>query len=581
MSIVKIYVAYHNEFNLIKNDVLEPIHVGRAIKTSEWLENNMIGDNTGDNISDKNNRFCELTAQYFVWKNMKELNIPQYVGFMHYRRFFNFNEEKEFPVNNYGLIEQPFINDAFIKTFKLHEQEIENCIKNYDIITVKPTNLCNKYDKNVYNQYKINHHIEDYDIALQILLKKYPEYKEAMDIYNSSTWGYFTNSYIMRKEIFCEYADWLFSILFEADKKIENYTNALDNRVIGFIAERLFGIYLIYKRMQGLKIKELQPIFVQSCDRHKKNIPIVLATNNNYALHMCCAIKSILQNAKPDEFFFFYVLNTRKNLNYINKHLIPKIGIKNGILKYITLDENLFSNMPRTSNCAHISIETYYRFLLSDIFYQLEKILYLDCDITVLSNLSPLFDEDISDDYIGGVKDIIAEESTKRLKLDKYCNAGVLLVNLEKWREDNIKEKLFNYAQNNVENILWQDQDILNIVLQNNIKYIDNTWNAQVGEYDICYETGQNEIGKRARILHHIGSIKPWKLRSKSPFKANYYDVLKTLPWVFKNIYINVLYLIEIKDLIFLIIKNIRKTFIKYDKRKKMITIFNAINIKL
>ena len=88
---VKIFVAYHKEAELIQNEVLIPIHVGRDFSTSKWLEDNMMGDNTGDNISSRNNRYSELTAQYFAWKNYDKIGSFDYIGFCHYRRLFNFN----------------------------------------------------------------------------------------------------------------------------------------------------------------------------------------------------------------------------------------------------------------------------------------------------------------------------------------------------------------------------------------------------------------------------------------------------------------------------------------------------------
>lgn len=100
----KILVAYHKPAKLVKNDIYVPIHVGRALAKSKyeqnkinkedylWLFDNMIGDDTGENISLLNNQYCEMTALFWAWKNYDKLGNPDYIGLCHYRRFFMIDE---------------------------------------------------------------------------------------------------------------------------------------------------------------------------------------------------------------------------------------------------------------------------------------------------------------------------------------------------------------------------------------------------------------------------------------------------------------------------------------------------------
>ena len=100
---VKIFIAYHKDAQRIKSDILTPIHVGRAI-APEIVKNqlqDMIGDDTGDNISYKNPNYCELTALYWAWKNCD----ADYIGFMHYRRHLSFNLNTKFIDNRWGLVD--------------------------------------------------------------------------------------------------------------------------------------------------------------------------------------------------------------------------------------------------------------------------------------------------------------------------------------------------------------------------------------------------------------------------------------------------------------------------------------------
>ena len=82
---VKILVACHKPDSVYEDEVYTPIHVGRAISKCTDDMHHMIGDDTGDNISDKNPMYCEVTAQYWAWKNLKDV---EYIGLCHYRRYF-------------------------------------------------------------------------------------------------------------------------------------------------------------------------------------------------------------------------------------------------------------------------------------------------------------------------------------------------------------------------------------------------------------------------------------------------------------------------------------------------------------
>lgn len=577
----KILISYHKEDMLIKNSILTPIHVGRDLNTSSWLEENMIGDNTGDNISSKNNRYCELTAQYFAWKNLEKLNNPEYIGFLHYRRLLNFNSLTEYPTNKDGQIEFPFVNDKLYELFGLSEEDLIKEIQQYDVLTVKPFDVQTTRSTNNYKQYADCHNIRDYDLAIKCLIEKYPDFKKAIEIYNNSNMAYFTNCFVMKISLFKEYAEWLFSILFEIESDIKFYKDNYQNRVMGFLSERLFGIYLTHLKLSGkIKIKELQPVFLLSTKK-VNYIPIVFSCNNNYTLHLCCALTSILENSKEDSYFVFYVLNTKKNLNYVNKKLLSKFNTPKSMLKFVSIDQNAFLHLPQTVWCSHITIETYYRFLLESSFWFLDKIIYLDCDINVLSDLNELYSIDIEDYYIAGVEDILSEESKQRLELLKYINAGVLLVNLKKWRENNVKQKLFDYAINNADKIVWQDQDVLNVVLQDGIKYISPIWNAQVGEYQHCYQSGFNDIGKNANIIHHIGCNKPWKPGCKSPFIETYYKYLNLTGWECKIVKYS-LYRWKLNIIFFFqLLKKMRHKIIWYDSRNENLVVLSHYNYKI
>lgn len=238
-SDVQIFVSYHKPFKLFKNKYLQPIHVGRDVflnkdtcdvdyqKIKKWLLKNTIGDNTSDNISLKNPNYCELTAQYWAWKNCN----ANYVGFCHYRRLFDLNNSK-----------------------------ISKLLNEYDIILPRIFAL----DCTVREQYNRDHIKEDLDKTLEIIASKYPDYMEdAENVLNKKT-IYFCNMFITNRELFNSYCEWLFDILFELEKITAISENKYQSRIFGFLSERLLNIFIEHaKRIDDIKICEVPVKFIE------------------------------------------------------------------------------------------------------------------------------------------------------------------------------------------------------------------------------------------------------------------------------------------------------------------------------
>ncbi len=186
----------------------------------------MIGDDTGDNLSKLNRSLSEMSAIYWAWKNYKELGNPKYIGFAHYRRLIRPDGE----------------------------------LNNFDIYVSKKYIL--KKSESVFNQYINSHKKEDIEIAIKILKEKFPDYALSADEYLQDNKAYFNNLFIMRKEIFFEYCEWLFSILFEVQNQIDlNDFKTQDGKcVLAFLSERLSGIFMHHKAKLGYKIKEVDVI---------------------------------------------------------------------------------------------------------------------------------------------------------------------------------------------------------------------------------------------------------------------------------------------------------------------------------
>lgn len=193
---IQIYVACHKPTWVLDNRLLVPVQVGAALTDARYA--GMRQDNEGEHISEKNAQYCELTAQYWAWKNTD----CEYYGFFHYRRYLSFAEV--YPVEADGKIKKgrnrcPYIELDDIRedlsAYKLDADWMKQQIRQYDLITV----LRERINTTVYRQYCQYHNQAYLDLILEILKKKYPEYRAAADVYMNSKEIYYMNMYIMKK----------------------------------------------------------------------------------------------------------------------------------------------------------------------------------------------------------------------------------------------------------------------------------------------------------------------------------------------------------------------------------------------
>ena len=256
-------------------------------------------------------------------------------------------------------------------------------------------------------------------------------------------------------------------------------------------------------------------------------ITICFSSDNNYAQHLGVTLASVLDNKLPEDEIYVYVLdggitqeNKTKILNLQNKYDFN--------IKFLTIDPKLHEVLPLGKR-NHVTLATYYRLLLAELCPDVDKLLYLDVDLIVKSSLKQIYDTDITKYYFAGVSDTEEQINSKRLGLKNYCNAGVILLNLNKWREDNITKEFFNWMQQNEDKIVLHDQDVINCVLQDGILKLDKIWNAQISKYSGSKEFV--DLLPQAKIIHYIGKHKPWHPDFKQLAKEEYFKYLRLTGW--------------------------------------------------
>ena len=229
---IKILVATHKKYQMPNDKMYIPIQVGAEGKEKFGFAT----DNIGDNISLKNPYFCELTALYWAWKNLDS----KYVGLVHYRRYFTM--KKKIPKDK---------NKKF--DIILKENELKNILKNTDVVLPKKRKY---YIENLYDHYKHTMYVEPLDETRKIIEEKYPEYIEEFDKLKKRTSAHMFNMFIMKKEILNEYCKWLFDILFELEKRIdENKYDSFHARFYGRVSELLLDVWIEKNKVQYKEIK--------------------------------------------------------------------------------------------------------------------------------------------------------------------------------------------------------------------------------------------------------------------------------------------------------------------------------------
>jgi hypothetical protein len=232
---IKIFVCYNRAWDFPKESIYVPIQSGKALSDYDL---GILGDDTADNISLKNETFGEFTAWYWIWKNVNTIfpNGLRYIGLSHYRRFFSFN-----------IDEPEIINLDIIPPMKKYEKKIFHILKKYQIILTKPT----IFSRFLYKHYEECHYIQDYYIVKKVIHNLFPEYDNSfIHIMEETKQMSCYCMFISTMHFFTEYFEWLFAILFEMEKRINiSVYNDYQKRVLAFLAERLLNVYVNHNKL--------------------------------------------------------------------------------------------------------------------------------------------------------------------------------------------------------------------------------------------------------------------------------------------------------------------------------------------
>ena len=257
-------------------------------------------------------------------------------------------------------------------------------------------------------------------------------------------------------------------------------------------------------------------------------ISIFFAVDPPWFQHLCVLIVSILE-CNPDEHFAFHIMTNQNVVVEKEKIISLKNVCQNCEFHFISMDETQFAGLP-ISRLPH---QIYYRLVIPDIAPELERAIYIDADIVCNIALREIWETPLDGYYVAGVEDMLSRSHLPYLAAiglppaHKYINAGMLVMNLKKWRDDDAVRRCFEYVHDMADVLKYGDQDAINHVFQGRIKLLDQKWN-----YTTC-DSDYSENRPKQQMGHFTGKRKPWKFFKYCTHMSSrlYFKHLKKTPY--------------------------------------------------
>ena len=241
----------------------------------------------------------------------------------------------------------------------------------------------------------------------------------------------------------------------------------------------------------------------------RREIPIFFSTDDNYLPFLDVAISSIIDNASTDYIYRIIVLNT--GLNKEGTERIKRRENDGFKIDFVDISSELESIKAKFKDVYHFSVVTYYRLFIASLFPQYDKVLYIDCDLVVLGDISKLYNVELWENILGACPEQYVQNTKEFRKYaelalgvdpDSYINAGVLLMNLKAYRKNKIEERFIDLISEYDFDLLDPDQAYLNYLCAGKIHMLPNGWNKE--PMPLPLEGEKN-------IVHYALYKKPWQ----------------------------------------------------------------------
>lgn len=576
----RVYITYHKPSHIVSShSSLIPIQVG----SGSAIPGISCRDDQGANIAQLNDRYCELTALYWIWKSLETLelqvnstcaatsadHLPTHIGLLHYRRFFNFavppatesrtkiGKSSFVQPDVWGVLNERSFTYDFQDRYGLNDQSINHLCDQFDIILPKPWSVRQAGFSSLREHYcqADSHYAADLDRCRTILAEMYPAMLASWDKLMAGDRAYFNNMFVMRRDLFSSLCGWMFPILAHIEPLIPIHQYGTQaKRVMGYLSERLLNLWLLEHRRHHpeTSIAELDRVFVSdttpkvwdpplptSAAEHNL-VSVVIASDNNYVPHLAALILSICDNFTGKRDLDLLVLDggiTQENQRLLIRLVSGISGVQLSFIPMMDEFQDYFVHM-------HFSRTTFYRLVLEKLLPSRNKVIYVDCDTIVLGDLAELWDLDLGDKPLAAVPDLIMEHfcRAKVLSADftgslpaadylsrylgvassptcAYFQAGLLIMDLAKMRKLNLGQAMVHELTQ--ARYWFLDQDVLNKYYASNYLPLPNSWNFVNCEAEII-DTLSEESRNRLR-------------QSASQINLIHYAGYEAKPWINKH----------------------------------------------
>lgn len=559
---ISIYIAYHKPAIIIENEIMKPIQSG---KKKSKVDLGIIGDDTGDNISELGDSLNELTILYWMWKND---HAHEYLGLCHYRRIFIFNPYliKKIPKE---VKKTPYLFNDYERKYGWSTIDVINTVKGADIIVTRYWD--SPIGRTHGEQYILYHGKEAYLYLINGVKTYAPDYYPFLMKCLNGKKLILGNMFVMRRDLLNEYCNWLFPLLKKIQTEIDPKKVSSYNIRQGFNAERLFHAYIEKLKFDRpeLKILHYPYLLIEDTSRGEHSVPLImektpiislvyLCTNDLFPF-FCVQIESLKSVISPNCVYDIIILSeeiSEKNKRLLSEQIakVKNIRIRFFDTRYILRTNEIISKFYEDKTC-------YIKIKLSSIFLDYDKILLLIPNILFYQDPLLIFQEIGDESYAAVVRDLKIMEnrllnvclgkpyskftyseyfekivSLSEEAIENYFNSDIMLLNLKKIRSDHLENNFMKCFKE--KSFFFRDQDIFNKAFDGRITYLPHYWNVVSLEnkrslpvlpdfYEQEYQKSlqnpaiiQVAIDKRFSIIQENSEYFEafWKYARKSPF---------------------------------------------------------------
>lgn len=499
MKDIKIAVACHKESMLPSNRLYIPVQVGAAVASKKL---NMQHDDNGENISNKNSMYCELTAQYFAWKNWE----ADYYGLCHYRRFLYFGKQS-FPTDNRKQIIAEILNETTCEKYGLNnEEEMRALIEANDCVVGKledVRNLPTPYGckKTVYEHWIAHDRAlimkTDLDAMLAIMKEKYPQIAKDAEEYLAAPYFLGYNCFVMKKELFFQLCEFEFDVLTELEARVNLSTyNQQLKRIYGFMGEILYSVYIYHlEKQKKYKIAHIPVLYFNYTDAAPQfyvddNIyTIAMVQQNTPHFMVAPVLESFLENCSVDNKYQIIIMHDNMDPYFINAYKSMTAKYTNVDVVFYNLKHIYGTDLERDKSKLKVLP---WKPFLPWILKQHKRVLLVDWNHIFLENIDELFKMDFEEKCIASPLDVyeigrvngvysdVFEYRDKKMKLQdvyQYINASFMFMELEKIRNKYSEKEFYDLLVKIRQGL--SEKDAVNKIYEKDVFVLAPEWSVQ------------------------------------------------------------------------------------------------------